>query len=372
VPVIRGHDALDLLGTPLDELHDVVAAPLTARRPWLQAWVDSYTDAEPVAFTVPGRDGRLDAAAVLVVRRRAGVHRVVAAGHGQSDAMVLPARGVAPAGALSRAVAGWLGDLPGPWSLALRHLVSAGEVTTALSEDLPYVRSVPGDVLPMLRADGDRSLRQYVSRNHHQQVQRLRNRMRREGVDAVVEHRRTAEEVLAVMPHLERVMRARDADVGRACALDDPGDAAFFRAVVEAHARRGVVHLTTLWLDGELGAYVLCFDDRGTFRMWNCRFDPRWSRFGVGKVAMDESVEHALSAGARVYDFMRGEEQYKDSYANDRVDLVDLFAWSNLVLAARGRALLTARAGVTRLERGGAWGARVAHQARRVGARVRL
>ena len=76
--------------------------------------------------------------------------------------------------------------------------------------------------------------------------------------------------------------------------------------------------LTTLELQGSLAAFVLCFVEGDAQRMWNTRFDPALERLSPGKLAMEVSVEHALDTGSTVYDFMRGEERYKSSYANHR------------------------------------------------------
>jgi len=369
VRLLRGRAVLHELGGSLDELQAAVGAPVTARRPWLQTWVDCYTDYTPTVVVVDGPGGRLDGAALLASRRRVGVHDVVALGHGPSDAITFPARESTSARTLAAAVGRALHAQRGSWTLRLRHLAPEDLVAEPLADALGRSSLAPGDVLPAMRADAGRSLRSYVSRNHHQQVQRLRNRIRREGLDVVVDHLHRRSDIAAVMPEVERVLRARDADVGRRCALDDPAAGPFLRRVIDVHAAAGDVRLTTLRLDGRLAAYVLCFEDRGTFRMWSCRFDPGAARFGVGKIAMDESVQHALDHGAEAYDFMRGEEQYKDSYANEWVRARDLRAWSGPVLAARGSAGLVAREQVARLEARGGRGARVAEVARRVAAR---
>jgi CelD/BcsL family acetyltransferase involved in cellulose biosynthesis len=156
--------------------------------------------------------------------------------------------------------------------------------------------------------------------------------MLKDGLHPAIQHATTRDEIRRLMPEVEEVYRARDADLNRRCALDSQTHGAFFRRVVDTHASRQEVCLTTLTLSGSLAAYVLCFLDEDVYRMWNCRFNPRFARYSAGMVAMDASVENALMTGCRVYDFMRGEEPYKASYANYVARANDLRAWSGPLL----------------------------------------
>src|SRR5262249_40146203 len=132
----------------------------------------------------------------------------------------------------------------------------------------------------------------------------------------------------------------RDADLRGDSLLDLGYARAFFGQVILAHAERGEVELTTLQLGGELAAYVLCFLDRGAYRMWNCRLAPEWSRFGAGRVANHAALEHALAdPEATEFDRIRGAGPYKVSLSNHVEHALDLRAWSSPAL----RSLLDSR-----------------------------
>ena len=53
----EGRDVLRQLGEGLDELHARTSTPITARRPWLQAWIDCFPDYHPIALALTGPDG---------------------------------------------------------------------------------------------------------------------------------------------------------------------------------------------------------------------------------------------------------------------------------------------------------------------------
>ena len=369
VRVLSGADVMEKLGDAIDELHSAVRAPVMARRPWLGAWIASYRDYLPVAVTVNANGGL--AAAALLAERYGRIRQFVALGHGPSDITVLPARDNAAAETLAAAVADHLGKLRRPWRLTLRHLPAQDRVATALAARLPRATIAPGAVSPALQVGQSHTLRDYVSRNHHQQGRRLRNRMLREGLNPVIAHLREPGDIMTVLPEVVEICRERDKELGRRSAMDDPAAGQFFRRVIEVHAPRRSVALTTLRIDGTLASYVLCFVDGTAFRMWNSRFHPQWSRYGVGHIAHDAAVEYALASGCEVYDWGRGEEPYKFSLSNDRVRAADLYAWSGRFVEVPGRFFLSAKDLAERAERRGGVAERAVGTGRRALDRVR-
>jgi CelD/BcsL family acetyltransferase involved in cellulose biosynthesis len=335
VQLLTGADALDMLSERLDELHDATGCPVTARRPWLSAWLRCYQEHEPVAVVVEGPDGRLEGAALLARRRRMGMTQVVAMGHGPSDETRLAVRSGAAAETLGVALAEFLTSLPQPWRLLLRHLRQDDPVITVLADRLRHVELIPGSVSPVTRFDTDRSLRAYVSRNHYQQVKRMHNRILREGLSVDIAHLRKTDDVAAVLDEVEALCHARDMQKRGWSALRSSSAGPFFRHVVLDHADRGEVELTILRLDGQLAAYVLCFRDGGAYRMWSCRVAPEWLRYGAGRLANNAALEHALSDhDCTAFDWMRGDEGYKRSMANHIEQAQDVLAWSSPAVRA--------------------------------------
>jgi CelD/BcsL family acetyltransferase involved in cellulose biosynthesis len=331
VQLLTGADCLDILSERLDELHAAVGCPVTARRPWLSVWLRCYQEQEPVALVIEDADGRLEGAALLACRRRMGMTQIVAMGHGPSDETRLAVRSGAAAEELGRALADYLTSLPRPWRLQLRHLPQDDPVITVLADRLRHVQLVPGSISPVTRFDADRSLRAYVSRNHYQQVKRMYNRVLREGLSVDIAHLRDTSDVASALDEVETLCYARDVQTRGWSALQQSSAGPFFRQVVLDHADRGEVELTTLRLDGELAAYVLCFRDGGAYRMWSCRVAPAWLRYGAGRLANNAALEHALSdRDYTAFDWMRGNEGYKQSMANHVEQAQDVLAWSSL------------------------------------------
>lgn len=361
----EGDSLLHELGSRLDVLHAATSTPLTARRTWLQAWVESFPDWQPWAVGLDDDDGSLRGVALFATKRFGPVDRVVLLGHGPSDLLCLPARGEAAALELGEAVATCLRARRRPWHLYARHLRATDGAVQAVAAQARG-RLVPGDTSPVLCVQSGAQLDSYVTGNHRRGISRQRNRLAREGRLTETTHLHTVEEIAAVRVEVERIFRARDLELGRRSAMDKPQSRAFFRAVVMRHAEAGQVRLTCVHVDGRLAAYVLCFLDGDVVRMWNCRFDPELGRYSPGRLAMDASVRHALEEGALAYDFMRGEERYKDGYANHREVAVDLSASSHAAIHAAEGLVLRAHTRLRDVEASGGRTAGLAGRARDV------
>lgn len=342
VATLEGAGVLARLGTPLDDLLESTGAPVTARRPWLEAWIRCHPGYQPVALVVGDARRRLEAAALLARRRRFGIDEHVALGHGPSDHARLPARTPEAAAELAAALVRHLASGRRAWRLVVRHLPCADPVAERVACAIGNAELVAGDAAPALRFGPDRSLRACVSRNHHQQVRRMANRLARDGLEPSIEHLRQEPAIRAALPELEEVCRRRDFALRGHSRLEQSGSLRFFREVILCHAARGEVELTSVRLRGRLAAYTLCFLDRGVRRMWSCRLAPEFARYGVGRLANDAALRLALAdPGCAAFDWMRGEEPYKSGMSNDVEELHDLLAWSSpalkTVLHARRR-----------------------------------
>jgi|SRR5664279_1588207 CelD/BcsL family acetyltransferase involved in cellulose biosynthesis len=328
----------------LDDLHARTGAPVTARRTWLQTWMDCFTSYQSFAVLVEDGDGAAGAA-LLAFRRRHGLTIVRSVGHAMSDQVRFPALDPAAATQLAIGVAGALQGLPRPWRLDVEQLPPDDPVVAALRRQLPWAEVRSGDPSPTVRFTRGRALRSYISRNHHQASRRLVNRMRRADLATEVEVLSQPADIAALLPDLERICRQRDHQLGRLSQFDDPEGGPFFHEVVRRLAENGEVALTTLRLGSQLVAYVLSFVDGSVHRMWNTRFDPRLAQFGPGRLAVDAALGAALADESIVeFDWMRGDEPYKASTATDVVPAVRLVAWSSQLLGGAETDLRWAKA----------------------------
>ncbi len=351
--ILRGPTALSQVGPAFDALCTRVDAPVTSRRPWLQAWIDSYGDHDPWVACVE-RDAELVACAPLALRRRpGGLVQVVGLGHGPTDDLRLPAVDDDAADRLADLV---VTSLPRRWALRVEQVDPDDRVVRLLQQRLGRARLEPGEGLPTVRFTG-REPQDYLSRNTRKALAKIRNKMAAAGLEPDLAWTSDADAITALLPELQRVHRARDEQLGRRSDHDDPRAAAFFCETILRHAERGEVELLTLRLSGDLAAYLCALSDGRALRSWDNRLAPQWADFSAGRVANTEALVHvATSDRWDELDWMQGEEPYKLQSATAVLPRSNLLAFSSPAVA-RGHELVerarAAKRGSTALTR--AW-----------------
>jgi len=323
-----GARALAEVGAAFDGLADQERLPVTARRLWLQSWIDAYPDWQPWLVLVEGGDELL-AAAPLARRRRKGLLEVALVGDGPTDDARLPARTEAAAEKLAEGI---VTGLPrrGPWRLRLSQVPPGDPVVGALMARLPHASARAVEGMPLVEISEGAVPDQYLSRNAKKSLAKVRNRIRDRGLEVDVRWTTDADHIVDLLPDLMRVHRERDVALGRRPDHDDPRAATFYREVLTRHARAGQVDLLTLCLDGDLAAFVAGFRDGRTLRSWDNRLSPRWADVSAGRLANSEALRHVVTSSAYdALDWMRGEEPYKLQTATRVVPSGEVRAWSS-------------------------------------------
>lgn len=346
VRIRKGPGILAELGPALDELHTAVAAPIMARRPWLEAWIRCFADHEPWAVTVE-KGGRLEGAALLARRRRSGLTEILRLGHWATDHARLPALTPQAAEALSAAVVDEIKGMRGPWQLHLGQLPVNDPVLHEIASRVRGAVVHPGDGSPRVPFSDDRSVKTYLSKNHRQNARTAFNRLRKTGVNYEIDVTGDPTAISDIFDEIDAVRRSRDAEKGRVDKLVDSQYATFRRTVVLELAARGEAELATIRFDRDLAAYNLALLDGGSYRLWDSRMSPRWAQFYPGRLVLDVSIERALSDRRfSEFDFMRGQLEYKMWIATDVVASETLVAWSAPLVQAVVKSASHARARV--------------------------
>lgn len=96
----------------------------------------------------------------------------------------------------------------------------------------------------------------------------------------------------------------------------------FQRDLIQALGASGLLRFDELWAEGECRATVYGLDDGRAFYYYNAGYDLDWAKRSVGLVLIGLSVKNAVERGNRMYDFLRGSENYKFDWANDKSELV--------------------------------------------------
>jgi CelD/BcsL family acetyltransferase involved in cellulose biosynthesis len=177
---------------------------------------------------------------------------------------------------------------------------AAGFRTTVQQEDV-----APQFPLP-LRYES--YLQEQVEKKQRHEIRRKQRRAEREATVGFYlvgkEHNLEAEVDDFVV--LQRASREDKAD------FMTPEMRRFFGAVARTMLDAGYLRLCFLTLNGEKAAALFAFEYDRKFLLYNSGYDPdAYSQLSPGWVILSYSVQYAIAAGCRVFDFMQGDEEYK-------------------------------------------------------------
>jgi len=108
-------------------------------------------------------------------------------------------------------------------------------------------------------------------------------------------------------------------------AFMTPERALFFKRLVEYTSRANLVRIIVLNLNNNPVAATLCFDLGGHLYLYNNGYDINFSHLSVGLLSKVFSIQYAIESGKRYFDFLRGDEKYKQYLGGTPSSL---FEWS--------------------------------------------
>jgi CelD/BcsL family acetyltransferase involved in cellulose biosynthesis len=88
----------------------------------------------------------------------------------------------------------------------------------------------------------------------------------------------------------------------------------FHRLVASQFFELGMLRLHHLDIGTQIGAIEYCFSFAGVVSNYQGGYDRRWSRYGPGRLITSHAIRAAIEEGAHTYDFLRGDEAYKDDW----------------------------------------------------------
>lgn len=94
-------------------------------------------------------------------------------------------------------------------------------------------------------------------------------------------------------------------------AFMTPGREAFFTRLAHDLGEMGWVQLSFLELDEQRVATAMCFDYGDAISLYNSGYEPEFGPLSVGLLCKAMTIRQAIEKGRKVYDFLRGAEDYK-------------------------------------------------------------
>ena len=98
----------------------------------------------------------------------------------------------------------------------------------------------------------------------------------------------------------------------------------FHREVMHACLEKGWLRLFCIEAEGQIMAMLYCYRFRERMYYFQGGFDPDMSKLRPGLVLMGHAIEQSILEGARVYDMLRGEYEFKTHWAKERHDTAQI------------------------------------------------
>ena len=301
---------------------------------WIGTWLATLPPALRLYRAAAHRGRALVGLAILVVNPlrpllRApslGTH-LNATGDGRWDCIAIEHNGflaapadqpalIAALGEWFAAGAGGLGDelrLPGvPAGLSGEQLARHGLLHTSQTR--------PGFAVNLERVHAAGDFAALLSSNARQQLRRAQRDYTQDGALAIAEAR-DAEEALAFFAALKALHVRSWQRRGQRHAFAAPYFEIFHRTLIERAFARGAVQLLRVSVERKALGYLYNFRHRGRIYSYQSGFDDADPKRRPGAVSHAMAIAHNAAAGAKVYDFLAGENRLKASFAMDHYEL---------------------------------------------------
>lgn len=357
LPVIErlDHTALASLGPEWNEL--LAASSVTSpflTWAWVSAWLDtlgSKADLE-VHVARDADDGHLLGIAPfhVVATRRAGIPvrelRLIPGGSTAPDHLDLIVRasaGSPVAHALWAAV-----ERSGRWDLLdLDGAAEGGHLDRlALRRDRDLPERIPVPYLPLVEDWDEVSAR--FSKSHRQNIGRYSRKLDAEA-GAPVTERMIADHpdldtTLDRLVEMHQAIRTSKGDRG---LFADDETTRFLRTAAHRLLDAGRLRMWRLDVGDDAIAVIWCMRAFDTVAFYTTGFDAAWGKYGPGRRIMARAIQSAAAEGASEFDFLRGDEAYKQAWGTE----IRYESRIRRPASTRGRMLWAARSAAHRIRR---------------------
>jgi len=104
----------------------------------------------------------------------------------------------------------------------------------------------------------------------------------------------------------------------------NPEMATFFSSLMIDMAESGLLRLYFLDINKIPVATALCFEYDNTMFLYNSGYDPQFSSLSVGLMCKALSIQNAIERGCKTYDFLKGQEPYKQRLGGAPVSVMQM------------------------------------------------
>lgn len=276
------------------------------RPEWVLAWIDAFAPRELFAIEVRDRQ-RLVGLALLLIYPRDDQSVLAFAGGGVSDYLGMLCEAGREADVLQAVIATVQAD----WNVLELTDLRANSEILKLHSLKPYIRE--HDLCSVLDLPGTHDeLLHIFSKRQRANLRNASSRLDRAG-GGIVEAA-TQENLSEFLDDLFRLHTTRWSQSGEPGVLRDARVRQFHRFCAPALHAQGILKLHRMRVNGHTAAILYSLWDRDTVFCYLQGFDLAYATLSPGTQLMFAVMSEAIDASIRKFDFLRGQEAYKQHW----------------------------------------------------------
>ena len=178
---------------------------------------------------------------------------------------------------------------------------------------------------PYVEVDGDwDGYEQRVPSKRLREVRRRRRKLSQQGEVTIDFMQPSLHEVDGLLLEGFSVEGSGWKDERGTAILSSPSTRSFYTEVAGWAAARGWLTLAFLRVDGRVAAFDMCLEAHGRIYVLKGGYDTRLRSFAPRTILLHESLRRAFASGARSYEFLGADEEYKLPWATGTHDCIRL------------------------------------------------
>ena len=177
---------------------------------------------------------------------------------------------------------------------------------------------------------------QDLSRNARKHRKRRRQRLQQAG-EVQLTTCASIDEVRATFAELLRLHKLRRQSKGGTGSFQSEQYCKFHLALMEKAFLRNELRLSKLVVNGKTIGIEYAFLTNKILLFFQTGFDPQYQHLSPGHLLMMHAIDQAIEEGAEHMDLLKGDYEYKRSYARLTATTMNLDIWKNPIMASVSR-----------------------------------
>lgn len=182
-----------------------------------------------------------------------------------------------------------------------------------------------------------------LSRNARKQRKRRRRKLDEAG-EFKFHQCRSPEEIDLAFAELVTLHQTRHASKGEQGSFGSERYRKFHLALMKEALKHDELRLIVLVLNEKTIGIEYSFFSKRTIMFFQNGFDPKYEALSPGHLSMMHIIDEGIKEGARGMDLLKGDYEYKSSYAKDQTLTVGVDAWRSQIMSLASRAVRSIRA----------------------------